>query len=207
RGIRHSASYDADSRVLGPLAHAPAQLYSNPVFREGFAQLAKYGLSFDAWIVEPQIPDVTDLARAFPDTPIVLDHVGTPLGLGRYAGTQDERFGIWKAALAELAACPNAFVKLGGLAMPFCGFENMGPDVRPDSETLANHWRPYIETAIELFGAERAMFESNFPVDRWGADYATLWNAFKRIAQGATDTEKRHLFSGAAASFYRLKKP
>ena len=207
RGIRHSASYDADNRVLGPLVHAPAQLYSNPVFREGFAQLAKYGLSFDAWIVEPQIPDVTDLARAFPDTPIVLDHVGTPLGLGRYAGTHDERFGIWKAALAELAACPNAFVKLGGLAMPFCGFENMGPGVRPDSETLANHWRPYIETAIELFGAERAMFESNFPVDRWGADYATLWNAFKRIAQGATDTEKRHLFSGAAASFYRLKKP
>lgn len=207
RGIRHSASYDADTRVLGPLVRAPAKLYRDPVFRQGFAHLAHHGLSFDAWIIEPQIPDVTDLARAFPETPIVLDHVGTPLGLGQYAGTHDERFPIWKQSMKELASCPNAFVKLGGLAMPFCGFPGMGPDHRPDSETLAKHWQPYIETSIELFGPERAMFESNFPVDRWGAEFSTLWNAFKRIAQGASDDEKRHLFSASAANFYRLKQP
>lgn len=204
RGIRHIGAHDPDGRVLGPLAHAPAGLYGNATFRAGFAHLGRLGLSFDAWVLEPQIGEVTDLARAFPETPIVLDHVGTPLGLGDYAGRLDERFCVWRDAIRELATCANVMVKLGGLAMPFPAFPGLGTDTRASSETLAKLWRPYNETCIEAFGADRAMFESNFPVDKWGADYATLWNAFKRLASGASETEKRQLFAGSAARFYRL---
>jgi predicted TIM-barrel fold metal-dependent hydrolase len=204
RGIRHIGAHDPDDRVLGPLAHAPAALYAHADFRAGFTHLGRLGLSFDAWVLEPQIGEVTDLARAFPDTSIVLDHVGTPVGLGAYAGQLGERFGVWRDAIRDLASCPNVMVKLGGLAMPFPALPGLGPDTRPASERLAELWRPYIDTCIEAFGPARAMFESNFPVDKWGADYATLWNAFKRLAASASSDEKRHLFAGSAARFYRL---
>ena len=205
RGIRHIGAHDPDPEVLGPLGHSPAGLYADPRFRKGFAELGKRELTFDAWVLEPQIGDVTDLARAFPEQPIVLDHVGTPLGLGSYTGRQEERFAAWKAAIDELATCPNVTVKLGGLAMPFCALGELGPDTRTDAATLAALFRPYVEACIAAFGPQRAMFESNFPVDRWGADYATLWNAFKLIARGASADEKRELFAGAAARFYRLE--
>lgn len=206
RGIRHIGAHDPDPEVLGPLAHAPASLYSDPAFREGFAELGKRGLTFDAWVVEPQIGEVTALARAFPEQPIVLDHVGTPLGLGTYAGRHDERFATWKAAIEELASCPNVMVKLGGLAMPFCKLGELGPDTRTTSTRLAELFRPYVETCIAAFGPRRAMFESNFPVDRWGADYGTLWNAFKLAAKGASADEKSELFAGAAARFYKVEE-
>ena len=205
RGIRHMGANDPDPLVLGPLASAPAGLYGNAGFRQGFTHLGRLGLSFDAWVLEPQIGDVTDLARAFPDTAIVLDHVGTPLGLGRYTGRQGERFGVWRNAIRDLASCPNVMVKLGGLAMPFCAFPGLGPGARPTSAVLADLWRPYIETCIEAFGPNRAMFESNYPVDKWGVDYAVLWNSFKRLAAGASADEKRDLFAGSAARFYRLE--
>ena len=206
RGIRHIGAHDPDPEVLGPLAHAPAELYSDPAFREGFAELGKRGLTFDAWVVEPQIGEVTALARAFPEQPIVLDHVGTPLGLGTYAERHDERFATWKAAIEELASCPNVMVKLGGLAMPFCKLGELGPDTRTTSTRLAELFRPYVETCIAAFGPRRAMFESNFPVDRWGADYGTLWNAFKLVAKGASADEKSELFAGAAARFYKVEE-
>ena len=205
RGIRHIGAHDPDPEVLGPLNHAPPALYADATFREGFAELGKRGLTFDAWVVEPQIGMVADLARAFPDQPIVLDHVGTPIGLGTYRGTHQERFATWRAAIADLATCPNVSIKLGGLAMPFCALDGLGPDNRPDAQTLADLWRPYIEACIESFGARRAMFESNFPVDRWGADYGTLWSAFKLIAKGASPQEKRDLFAGTAARFYSVE--
>lgn len=206
RGIRHSSAHDADPAVLGPLAHAPPGLLGDARFREGFAELGRRGLTFDAWVLEPQIAEVAALARAFPTQPIVLDHVGTPLGLGSYAGTQKDRFAIWAGAIRDLASCPNVMVKLGGLAMPFCALPGLGPDERPSSQVLADLWRPYVETCVEAFGAGRAMFESNFPVDRWGADYATLWNAFKRLAAGASAAEKRDLFAASAARFYRIEE-
>lgn len=205
RGIRHIGAHDPDPEVLGPLGHAPANLYADPRFRQGFAELGPRGLTFDAWVVEPQIGEVTALARAFPDQPIVLDHVGTPLGLGSYAGRHDDRFAAWRAAIGDLATCPNVTVKLGGLAMPFCALGELGPDHRTTAARLADLFRPYVETCIAAFGPARAMFESNFPVDRWGADYATLWNAFKLIARGASADEKRDLFAGAAARFYKVE--
>lgn len=204
KGIRHVNASDPDPRVLGPMSHTPGGLLGDATFRAGFSRLAPLGLSFDAWMLEPQLPELIDLARAFPDTAIILDHVGTPLGIGAYAGKRDDRYDVWLANIRELAKSPNVNVKLGGLAMPFPGFPGLDGVSRPSSQTLAELWRPYIEPCIEAFGAERCMFESNFPVDRWGCDYATLWNAFKRIAAGASDAEKAALFSGAAKRVYRL---
>ncbi len=206
RGIRHSASHDDDPAVLGPLANRnPPGLYRDPAFREGFQTLRPLGLSFDAWLLEPQLPDLLDLARAFPDTTIVMDHVGTPLGIGRYAGTREARFDIWSQHVRALAECPNVHVKLGGLPMPFGGWRQRMEGADETSETLAAWWKPYIETCIEAFGVHRCMFESNFPVDRFGATYSALWNAFKRIASGYSAEEKTALFSATAARVYRLR--
>lgn len=205
RGIRHSASHDDDPMVLGPLAgRTAAGMYLDKKFREGFAVLGKLGLSFDAWLLEPQLPDLIDLARAFPDTTIILDHVGTPLGVGRYTGKREERFEEWKKNIRELAKCGNVSVKLGGLPMPFAGWRKSWHEPQPSSEQLAKEWKPYIETCIEAFGVHRGMFESNFPVDRFGSTYVTLWNAFKRIAKGYSADEKTALFSGTASKVYRV---
>ena len=204
-GIRHTGAHDADDRVLGPLVAAPAGMYADPGFRAGFAHLGRLGLTFDAWVLEPQIAEVTALARAFPDTPVVLDHVGTPLGIGAYAGRLPDRFDAWRDSIRDLASCPNVVVKLGGLGMPFLGFAGVSLQARATSEQLAQLWRPYIETCIEAFGPARAMFESNYPVDRWAADYPVVWNAFKRLASGASPGEKRDLFAGTATRFYGLR--
>jgi predicted TIM-barrel fold metal-dependent hydrolase len=206
RGIRHQGAWDADPDVLGPPFHAPPELYRDKTFREGFAELGKRGMTFDAWILEPQVPDVTDLARAFPDQPICLDHCGTPLGCASYEGRLEERFDTWAASIRELARCENVMIKLGGLAMHNCAMPAEGPAAGYGSQALADMWRPYVETCIEAFGTKRCMFESNYPVDRWGATYPVLWNAFKRLASGASAGERADLFAGNAARFYDIEE-
>lgn len=202
-GIRHQGAWDADPEVYPPALMAPPGLYGDAAFREGFAQLAPRDLTFDAWVFEPQLAEVLELARAFPEQAIVLDHCGGPVGLGRYA--LDERFDTWRQAIRDIAACPNVSVKLGGLGMATAQLPAHGPAAGLGSEELAALWRPYIETCIEAFGPARAMFESNYPVDRWGASYPVLWNAFKRIAAGASADEKRALFAGTAARIYGIE--
>ena len=205
KGIRHAGAWDADAEVLGPPFHAPEGLYGSDAFRAGFAAYAEHGLTFDAWLLEPQLGDVLELAKAFPDQQIVLDHCGTPLNIASYRGKLDERFDTWRASINAIGECPNVAVKLGGLAMAFCGMPEDGPAAGHGSEKLATMWQPYIETCIDAFGADRAMFESNYPVDRWGASYPVLWNAFKRLAQGYSAEEKRALFAGNAARIYDIE--
>jgi len=204
RGIRHSASYDADSNVLGPLARIGGGLYESKAFREGYAQLEKFGLSFDAWLLEPQLPELISLVRTFPKTPVILDHVGTPLGTAGYLGKREKRFAIWRENIRKLAALPNVSVKLGGLAMAFCNFPSFLQSPPASSIQLAAEWKPYIETCIEAFGANRCMFESNFPVDMGSCSYPVLWNAFKRLAKNYSAHEKAALFSGTAQRAYGL---
>jgi len=151
-----------------------------------------------------QLGEMVDLARAFPETQIVLDHVGGPIGLGPYAGKRDEVFAAWSGMIRELAVCPNVHIKLGGLGMRMFGFTHHMGEMPPSSEELAAAWRPYIGTCIAAFGPERAMFESNFPVDKGSCGYAALWNAFKRIASGYSAAEKAALFGDTARKFYRL---
>jgi predicted TIM-barrel fold metal-dependent hydrolase len=207
RGIRHSSAWDADASVAGMYATRPKGLLLDPVFRKGFACLAPLGLSFDAWLFHPQIGELTDLARAFPDTRIVLDHCGGPVGVGSYANRREEIFPVWRASIQEIAKCPNVSVKLGGLAMRLLGYDFHERPVPPSSEDAAKAWRPYIETCIEAFGPERAMFESNFPPDKGQCSYQVIFNAFKRLAAQYSEAEKTALFSKTAADFYRLTFP
>ncbi len=201
RGVRHMAAHDADPEVLGPTGRVPAGVLHDPTFRRAFAQLRRFDLSFDAWVLEPQLPDVVDLAQAFPDTSIIVDHTGSPVGLGSYRGRLPERYADWAASIRRLAACPNVTIKLGGLGNPLSGLSDADG---LDSMALAERWRPYVLHAIECFGADRCMFESNFPVDRAAVDYVTLWNAFKRLTAGATPTERHALFARTAARIYRI---
>jgi predicted TIM-barrel fold metal-dependent hydrolase len=204
RGIRHSSAWDADPNVAGMYATRPKGLLLDSTFRKGFACLAPLGLSFDAWLFHPQIPELTDLARAFPDTKIVLDHCGGPVGIGGYANRREEIFAIWKASIDEIARCPNVVVKLGGLAMRLLGYDFHERSKPPTSEETAAAWRPYVETCIEAFGPDRCMFESNFPPDKGQCSYQVILNAFKRIAAQYSEPEKTALFSTTAANVYRL---
>ena len=208
KGIRQGLAWDGHESI-GKFASRiiPPHLARDPIFREGFGQLAKLGLSFEAWQYHPQLPDAIDLARAFPDTTIILDHVGGVLGVGPYAGRRSEILAGWKKDIIELAKCPNVSVKLGGVGMTSFGFEFHERDVPPSSEELAAAWRQYIEPCIEAFGVNRCMFESNFPPDKQSGGYTELWNAFKHITSGASAAEKTALYSGTAARVYRITVP
>jgi len=207
RGIRHITAWDADASLRNPAYSPPPGLLGDKTFREGFAVLGRLGLSFDAWLYHPQIGELADLARAYTDTKIVLNHVGGPIGIGVYAGKHKEVFPTWAASIRKLAECPNACVKLGGLGMRMGGFGFHEKPEPPSSETLANTWRPYVQTCVEAFGASRCMFESNFPVDKGSYSYAVFWNACKLLAKGATQAEKHDLFAATATRFYRLAFP
>jgi len=204
RGIRHITAWDADASIRNPAYSPPPQLLGDVVFREGFAVLGRLGLSFDAWLYHPQIDELADLGHAFPQTRIVLDHVGGPIGIGTYVGSRNEVFASWTASIKALSAAPNVAVKLGGLGMRMGGFGFHDEAEPPSSATLAAAWRPYVETCIEAFGTSRCMFESNFPVDKGSYSYAVFWNACKLLAKGASRSEQADLFAGTAARFYRL---
>ena len=204
RGIRHSVSRDEnfpDGVVLRP---APAHLLAEPAFRAGLARIARAGLSYDAMLYHQQIPELTAMARALPDLPIVLDHIGCILGVGPYEGREAETRRAWAADMAQLAQCPNVSVKIGGFGMIITGARWHERPLPPSSAELAEAWRPYVETCIDLFGPARCMFESNFPVDKAMTSYRTLWNAFKRLAEPYGAGEKAALFHDTAARFYRI---
>lgn len=204
RGVRSSASlYDEDERIISPGAGVK-HLLLNGNFREGFNKLAPLGLTFDALLLEPQLPDLIDLARAFPSTQIVLNHFGAPVGVGRYAGQRAARFRIWAENIRTLAKCDNVTVKLSGVGLPFAQFDSFMASPPATSVQLADEWRPYSETCIEAFGVRRCMFASNFPVDSTVGSYAVLWNAFKRLVAGASAEEKAALFSQTATRVYAL---
>ena len=203
RGVRHSGNWDADP-VIGNGASGP-DIYRQADFRAGLARLAALGLSLDAWVFHTQLADVIDLARACPATNIVMGHVGGVLGYGPYAGKRDEVFAAWKTRITELARCPNVTMKLGGMMMRAALFDYLTAGQPASSEQLASLWRPYIETCIELVGARRCMFESNFPVEKMGIAWVPLWNAFKRIAAGASREETLALCADTARRVYRLE--
>jgi L-fuconolactonase len=204
KGIRFGAAWDEDESILGPAGRAKAGLLYNENFRAGLAQLAPLGLSYDVFLLEPQLGDAIDLAKSFPETTIVLNHTGGPVGVGRYAGKLTERFLLWKQRIHSLAQFDNVLMKIGGLGMHIPGFGHFLTEPRPTSRALANLWKPYVETCVEAFGPSRCMFESNFPVDFGSCSYTVLWNAFKLLAQQYDDAEKRSLFAATAAKTYRL---
>ncbi len=207
RGIRYSAVWHPDPAARGSLARPAPYVMSDPAFRAGFSELAPLGLSFDAWAYHTQLAELASLARQFPETTIVVNHVGGVIGIGPYAGRREAVREEWAVGLRQLAACPNVCIKLGGMGMRLSGFDFADRELPPTSQELAHAWRPYVETCIELFGPQRCMFESNFPVDKGCCSYVALWNAFKRITAGASESEKQALYSETALRVYRLTLP
>jgi L-fuconolactonase len=206
RGIRHGVSWDADPSIVSPASPVRRGLLADKTFREGVRVVGRLGLSYDVSLYHPQINEAADLASAFPDLRIVLNHVGGVLGIGAYRGKRDEVFPRWQASIKALAARPNVFVKLGGLGQGYTGLGFNEQAEPPSSEMVAARFRPYVETCIEAFGASRSMFESNFPVDKISYSYPVFWNACKLMAKGASGTEKADLFAGSAARCYRLDR-
>lgn len=206
RGIRQMAAWDQSPEVNVLMRPPKRDLLTDPRFREGFSRLAPLGLSFDAWVYHPQLPQLIDLVDMFPDTRVIVDHIGGLVAAGPYASRKDEHFNAWKSSMQMLAERPNVFVKIGGLNMRGHGCDFIDRPLPPTSEDLARAWKPYVETCIELFGPEKSMFESNFPPDKCGVSAVVLWNAFKRLVTGFTTTEKAQLFSGTAICAYRLPR-
>ncbi len=204
RGIRHSNVWDADPAIQR-YGNPPKGLLLDATFRAGFACLAQNNLSFDAWLYHPQITELADLARAFPETTIILDHVGGPIGIGAYATRREQVFEEWKAAIREIAGCPNVAVKIGGLGMPLCGFDWHQRPTPVGSVELAEGMAPHYRWCIEQFGADRCMFESNFPVDKVAYSYTVMWNAFKVISRDFSAAERAALFHDTAARVYRIE--
>jgi L-fuconolactonase len=204
RGIR-----DALARALEPEAHMIPGVYpegksEDPAFRAGVARLGERGLTYDSWHFHHQNQSFAALAQAVPGTTMVLDHFGTPVGVGRFTGKLNEIFEQWKDDIAAVAACGNTVAKLGGLAMPDNGFGYHEADAPPSSAELVDAQRRWYEHTIDCFGPERCMFESNFPVDRFSMSYSVYWNAMVKIASQYSDDERAAMFAGTARRVYRL---
>jgi predicted TIM-barrel fold metal-dependent hydrolase len=203
RGIRHASAHDPSPDIRVSHTNPPPGLLGLPEFRRGFAALGAAGLSFDAWLYHPQLPELVELCRAHPDVPVVLDHLGGPLGIGPYAGRRDEVLATWRASMTEVARCENVTLKLGGIGMPIFG-QRWHHEGGAGPEQLAAVWGEPIRWCIETFGADRCMFESNFPVDKVSCTYADLWAAFDLIVADASAAERDALFAGTATRAYRL---
>ncbi len=201
RGVRYITAQDDHP----PLAMGSSTAMDNPGYLAGVRKVGAMGYTYDAMVYYPQLPELVEVARACPDTPIVINHLGCILGTGPYKDRREEILDFWRAAMAELAGCPNTYLKLGGIGMPMMGFRWDKQEAPPNSEALAAPWREPIQYVIDQFGANRCMFESNFPVDKRGAGYVVLWNAYKRIACDYSADEKRDLFHDTAARAYRIK--
>ncbi|MCB1475792.1 MAG: amidohydrolase family protein [Rhodobiaceae bacterium] len=204
RGIRHMAAWDESKEVSSLVNPPPPHLLMDRGFREGFAQLAPLGLTFDAWCYHPQLPELIDLVDAFPDTSIIVNHMGGRAGIGPYAGHQDDVFRQWSRDIRALGERSNVTMKFGGIGMRLAGFDFLDRDLPPTSQELSNAFRPYFDVCLEAFGPARTMFESNFPVDKSGCSYRVMWNTFKRLAANFSAAEKADLFAGTAARIYRL---
>jgi len=203
RGIRFSCAWDASPEVGSPTSNTPGMMLDSR-FREGFDCLSGLGLSFDALVYHTQLQELADLASAFPDTTIILNHVGRPLGVGPYAGKRDEVFADWQEGIAAVAQRENVVVKLGGFGNLISGHDWHRRATPPTSRDLADTFGPWLTWCIEHFGPERCMFESNFPVDKASYPYTTVWNAFKQFSRGFSETERAAMFQRTAVRAYRL---
>ncbi len=204
RGIRHTVTWDPDPTVENTAAHKLPNQLSSDGFRAGARVLARMGLSYDCWQFFTQLQELADFAHGVPDLPIVVNHIGGLLRTGPYANREDV-MDTWRAGIKALAACPNAYMKLGGIGMPRTGFDWHLRTKPIGSEELAESMAPLFNFCIEQFGPERCMFESNFPVDKVSYSYPVLWNAFKRMSKGYSAAERAALFHDTATKVYRIQ--
>jgi predicted TIM-barrel fold metal-dependent hydrolase len=204
RGIRHAGAHHPRPEEAFIAGRNPPQLFLDKHFQAGVRLLGRRGYTYESWHYHTQLRDFYSLARAAPETTIILDHFGTPLGTKSFRGQRQAIFQQWQTDIAALADCPNVYAKLGGMAQPDNGF-GWHEAARPaTSDELVAAQKQYYLHTIDSFGVDRCMFESNFPVDKFSISYAVLWNAFKKIVADFTEDEKNALFYGTAAKVYRL---
>jgi predicted TIM-barrel fold metal-dependent hydrolase len=157
-----------------------------PQWRKNFALLKTHSMSFDLQLYPSQMHEAVELAREHHDTQFIVNHAGMFVDRRSIAGYRQ-----WRDGMRALAQCPNVAVKISGLAMF-------------DHQWSVESFRPYVLETIDTFGTDRAMFASNFPVDRLFATYAGLWNAYAAIVSDASAAEKDALFKGNAERIYRI---
>ena len=208
RGIRHGTNLSVHPDVRTGHHNPTPYLMADPAFRSGVSKLADMGFSFDAWLYFDQMGELADMARAIPECTIILDHLGGPLGVGPHATARSEMLEVWSTGVAAVASCENIVLKVGGIGMEhYFGTPWSGLAQPPGSEEVAEYWRDMIHRAIDAFGPDRCMFESNFPVDRQTLPYTVLWNSFQILAAGYSAAEQQALFAGTAANAYRIESP
>jgi predicted TIM-barrel fold metal-dependent hydrolase len=204
RGIRHSVTWDPHPEVENTAAHRMQAQLGNEQFRAGAGVLARMGLTLEGWMYFPQLPELADFARAIPNLQIILNHIGGLIRTGPYAGKDEEVLATWRRGIAAVAECPNVTIKLGGMGMPRTGFD-WHTRARPiGAEELAAAMAPYMNYCIDKFGPNRCMFESNFPVDKVSFSYQVMYNAFKRLSQGYSASERTAMFHDTAVRVYRV---
>lgn len=201
RGVRHNTAWDASP--MGNNAGRPG-LLGDDEFRAGVRTLGRLDLSFDAMTYHTQLDELAGLARACPDVRIVVNHLGIPLAGGPYRGRADEVRTQWRAGLQAVAGCPNTVLKIGALIRPLTGEKWDKRGATATSEEIAAAWGPEVGVALDVFGPDRCLLESNFPVDKACYGYVELWNAFKRLTADCSADDKRDLFHDTAARAYRL---
>jgi L-fuconolactonase len=205
RGLRHAGAHHPHPEEAFIAGKHPSGLFLDEAFQAGVRLLGQRGYTYESWHYHTQLRDFYTLAKAAPETTIILDHFGTPLGTKSFRKQREAIFQQWQADIVTLAECPNVYAKLGGLAMPDNGFGwHEAAKPATSDELVAAQKRYYLYT-IECFGVDRCMFESNFPVDKLSISYAVLWNAFKKIVANFSEDEKHALFYGTAAKLYRLE--
>lgn len=208
RGIRQCTNFSTNEAPYRFITNRPpSDVMSSAGFRKGFEHLAKRGLTFDAAMFHHQLQDVVDLADAFPDATIVVNHCGHALAMDLDEQGRADVFKEWHALMLKVASRPNVYCKIGGMGLPMWGFRL---DEREDPigyAELAQIWRPWVETSIEAFGPQRCMMESNYPPDGRSAGFVPLWNALKHIVRAASAADKAAMFHGTASKVYRISAP
>ena len=203
KGIRQATAYDEDPSVPHLPQDPPADLMERDEFRAGLAVLGGRRLSYDAYLYHPQLSRLAEAARAVPETTIILNHLGAPLAVGRHADRQSEVIAAWRDGITELGECPNVAVKIGGLGMPFLGFGRIGL-ATPASGQVAAACSPAVSHVLGVFGADRCLAESNFPIDRATCTYGTIWDAITKLLGDLSSDARRQVLSETAARLYRL---
>ena len=205
RGIRHTVTWDPHPEIQNTAAHdAEGQLASSS-FRAGAGVLSRMGLSLEAWLYFPQLPELAGFAKAVPDLTIILNHIGGLLRVGPYANRDDEVLATWRQGIDAVADCPNINVKLGGIGQPRTGYDWHDRTQPIGSTELAETMAPLMNYCIEKFGPNRCMFESNFPPDKVGYSYNVLFNAFKRMSASYSTVERAAMFHDTATRVYRIE--
>jgi L-fuconolactonase len=203
RGIRHILCWDQDDALLNKAYPTTEDMIDRPEFKAGYAHLSRFDLTFDSWALFPQLSRVASLAKAFPNTPLIVNHCGGVVRINDYAKRGDV-FEVWRDGITALSQLPNVSIKLSGLGMALSGFDF---EASPTSAVLARAWQPWVMHCLESFGSNRCMWGSNFPVDRRNYTFNAGLNAFKRLLATASPDEKDDVFWRTAARTYRLDQP